>query len=289
MAAGQAVSGRIQSIDFLRLVAAFSVVFIHSHVGENMRQLGYFIFDQAAGFAVPFFFIVSGYFFTQNVREAEFPGRIYRRYALRLTMLFVVWSLINGAAIYIVNRHFDPWAQLGPNMTSHLWFFPALLIGLSLLFLFLKYDFCSGYIYFAVILYILGLLAGAYALTPVGFYTDFNTRNGPFFASLFVGIGMLIALKDYRPSLRIAVLVLLALALRDRFRINHVTSYLSSAAKLTLGLYAIQGVAITYLVKTEFPLGNSYRPFIYPVAVFTLSLYLAFIISKIPGLRRIVS
>ncbi|MHB1390645.1 MAG: acyltransferase [Thermoleophilia bacterium] len=326
MSESEVSPGRIVSIDLLRLVAAFAVVFIHSHLNESSRQTGYLIFDQAAGFAVPFFFIVSGYFFTLKIRAADFPGQVCRRYVRRLAVVYFAWSLVNIAVLYFVIGYFDIWAQIGPNPTTHLWFFPALIIGLSLLYPFLKHDVGLRFFYLAVPLYIFGLLAGTYALTPAGFYTDFNTRNGPFFSCLFIGIGMLIALKDFRPSIRVALIMLftglavhlgesyeiinnywphmekradyfvgtvpyatgvmlLALALRDRYR----SALVSSAARLVLGLYAIQGIAIIYITSTGLSFTNTFWPLIFPVEVFILSLYLSFLISRVPGVRHIVS
>ena len=326
LSVNEAVPARIQSIDLLRLVAAFAVVFIHSHPNVSQRDPGYLIFDQAAGFAVPFFFIVSGYLFTLKIQRSEFPGKVWRSYILRLTILYAAWSLISIVVIYEFFQYFDLWKQIGPNATSHLWFFPALAIGLSLLYPFLKFNAGPRFFYIAVPLYVFGLLAGAYALTPVGFYTEFNTRNGPFFSALFVGIGMLIALKNYHPSLKLAVIVLLAgmtlhlgeayvivnnywplvgkradyfigtlpyatgvmflaLALRDRFQ----NSFITTMAKLTLGVYAIQGIAIIAIMNAGLTLSLPLWPLVYPVEIFILSLLLAFMISKVPGVRRIVS
>ena len=57
---------RIYSIDTMRIIAMVFVVLIHTEPFEGMGRYGNlanFLIDSSARFAVPFFFLTSGYFF----------------------------------------------------------------------------------------------------------------------------------------------------------------------------------------------------------------------------------
>ena len=97
-------------IDLFKIAAAVLIVYMHTYnsdwglIGEGIKQV-----LSSAG--VPFFFIASGFLFRIGLnrnwalggkdREREWFGK----YILRLTKMYIVWSLITfPVAILIVNR-----------------------------------------------------------------------------------------------------------------------------------------------------------------------------------------
>ncbi|WP_430871731.1 acyltransferase family protein, partial [Escherichia coli] len=53
---------RNYAIDFIKFFAILAVVIIHTFPSND--QLGYFVLDNLSRFAVPFFFVASGYLFS---------------------------------------------------------------------------------------------------------------------------------------------------------------------------------------------------------------------------------
>jgi surface polysaccharide O-acyltransferase-like enzyme len=201
---------RISSIDFFKVPAILFIICIHTgpfHEFNDLfhRVLTVFII-QGARFAVPFFFMTSGYFFGKKMISGESPKEIFFRYSRKLLTIFVFWSLFyiivpntpNDLIQYGVLQSIFwklSWISAHPitfifqGSMPHLWFLMSLLLGLLSLTLFLHFKMESKLLVFTIFLYIFGVVAGAYASTPIGIKTSFNTRNGPFFSSLFVAVG----------------------------------------------------------------------------------------------------
>ena len=58
-------------------------------------------------------------------------------------------------------------------------------------------------------MYIFRLLVGLYSVTPLGIHIDYVYYLRVFIAAVFVGIGALIAKKDFKTSRQTAVLVIM--------------------------------------------------------------------------------
>lgn len=90
-------SNRIYSVDFMRAICAFFVVCIHG-LGMN-REL----FIPITRIAVPFFFIVSGYFIVGNKensgKEVKQRNKLFK-YFILFSLLYIVWDLIRYGTIF---------------------------------------------------------------------------------------------------------------------------------------------------------------------------------------------
>jgi len=215
-------STRIASLDTLRVLAIFAVVVGHSEpfrsarYGESVRLIGE-VYSQVARFCIPFFFAVSAYFFVRRLREGAAAGATLWRYLKRLLAIFVGWSAIylilgllpsgreindygflKGWGVSVTDKLHDVAAK-GPLLLAlegtkeHLWFLPSLMVSLAILALFYGTRRERYLLPFAGAVYAVGLLAGAYAPTPIGLAEGFsiglNTRDGPFFGLIFVALG----------------------------------------------------------------------------------------------------
>ncbi|WP_062207076.1 acyltransferase [Aureimonas sp. AU12] len=197
-------------LDVGRAIAVLTVVFGHAQTGI----VGTTAYDIGARFAVPFFFLVSGFF----LRRPDAPlAMSLVRLAQRLLLPFALWL-----AIYLAwfeppaSAFLDPIflvkliVQGGP--AHHLWFLPSLAVSLALFLVLL--DRGAGprtVLAVATGLYVLALVFGAYhdALTGSGRFV-WNMRNGPFFAFPFLAAGWWIARAPQRPGLAASVALMAA-------------------------------------------------------------------------------
>ena len=133
---------RMVHYDLLRILAAFSVVMLHSAAqfwytlpvtGREWRIAdGY---DALSRFGVPVFVMLSGALFLDRERQVDLR-RLFRHNILRLLAVFCLWSALYG--LYD-SRNFD-WGAAGVKEVVkemiygryHLWFLP-MIIGIYLL------------------------------------------------------------------------------------------------------------------------------------------------------------
>ena len=167
--------------------------------------------NQLARFAVPFFFVMSGYFWASKFAAAALLAAPTRALVRRIAIVFAVWSLfyllptdLGGAfahgplgplkTVYwnLAAAARDPLATLFGGTKNHLWFLPALLSCLAISALLLRFTRPPVLVATAVVLYTIGLAGKAYADSPIGFHSGFNLRNGPFFGLLFFVTGYLL-------------------------------------------------------------------------------------------------
>jgi len=128
------------TIDSLRLLATLEVIALHVTF-TGLPSVAVDLIRLQARWAVPFFFIVSGYFFAQRLAD---PKRSDVRPALyRLIWLFLLWSIIYIPLV--IYEHdvkevfrrllFPSFIYIGEYF--HLWFPSSLVLGfITLLFLF---------------------------------------------------------------------------------------------------------------------------------------------------------
>ena len=209
---------RIAGVDIVRLAAIVAVICIHTtpfgaaaDVGFSVLQPGWLI-NQACRFAVPFFFIMSGYFWAGKLQDGIADPAVSLAMAKRILIIFVAWSLIyllpsdigaidemglagpfKVAYWNLSSLRNDPWRILLEGTKSHLWFLVAILWALGIATLFLVHKRLTALVALAVALYIAGMLMKAYVDTPFGLPTAFQSRNGPFFGTLPFVTGILFA------------------------------------------------------------------------------------------------
>ena len=228
---------RIQSVDCFRVLAIIAVITIHTipfAYGENVGNefdLA-LIVNQLARFAVPFFLITSGYFWSAKVQAGGDMSGSTVKATVRIFMLFVVWSLlyvaidvvrifVTGGEIAVWNKlirietviHGEPLTSLIQGSKPHLWFLPALLVSMLITAAIPSKRYLPVLMIGSACLFVIGILGGSYRDSPFGIRTDFNFRNGPFFALIcFVSGHILCLLKPRRSWLLYgSVVALLAL------------------------------------------------------------------------------
>ncbi len=221
-------SNKIASLELGRIIAMFAIIALHSQVfmtywlTDDFPVFGQ-LFNQLTRFAVPFFFILAGYFIQPKLVET--PLKTLKSYCAPLLKIWLAWSILSLAMPfnwqkvstngYLAERTgYLQWLAKNPLNTLfegsivHLWFIPALIIAVSIIGFLLHFKKSSWLIPMAVVLYIYGLAGGSYqTLTEV--WTPFFTRNGPFFSTLMVVIGFEIRQRKITLTTSQAVLLLI--------------------------------------------------------------------------------
>lgn len=82
-------------IDLFKLIAAILIVILHS-IGNYLGKAGILFISNICCIAVPFFFIVSGYFFGRGLQQKTNNERknYFKKYEKKLIKMYIVWSLI---------------------------------------------------------------------------------------------------------------------------------------------------------------------------------------------------
>lgn len=178
---------RFGSLEYFRIAAALLVAAIHCSPLLSYSETADFVLTRVvARVAVPFFFMLTGRFVLSN------PDKL--RPALKKTGLLYL-----GAALIYLPLNFYSGSLPGlrellfDGTFYHLWYFPAVLLGLCIAALLQRSRFGLP---IALLLYLVGLPGDSYyglisGAAPVAAIYDFigYTRNGIFFAPLFLLLG----------------------------------------------------------------------------------------------------
>lgn len=204
-------------LDYARLVAAFLIIAIHTSPLSSYTVLGDFILTRIiARVAVPFFLMTSGYFLLSRYhRDAAALKNFVRKTAIIYAVAILIYIPINLYSGYFAMDN------LLPNILKdivfdgtmyHLWYLPAAILGAVIAwYLVAKAGFRKALL-ITEALYIIGLFGDSYygiiegIPTVKGFYgllfqiSDY-TRNGIFFAPVFLVLGGMLADRRRRQSL----------------------------------------------------------------------------------------
>lgn len=185
------------ALDRFRLLAALLVVTIHTSPLTSYTPLGdWFLTRVLARVAVPFFLMTSGYFLARDSWRGM--GRFLKRNAMvygAAVLLYLPLNLYNGgfSGVEWLKRLFLD------GTFYHLWYFPALLLGVPIAYGLSKLG-RGPALAAAGVLYLIGLGGDSYyglavqipALQSLydGIFAVFAyTRNGLFLAPLFLLLG----------------------------------------------------------------------------------------------------
>lgn len=181
---------RSASVDAFRLLAACLVFFSHSIYANQASVL--MILGLVCRWIIPFFFLVSGYYFQHSYMRQ--PRKAFTNIGKGLLAVTLFVNLFYLAFIGLVEGSWVPIANhftLLVGTYFHLWFLTSLMLGYGLLWFLLTYR-LERLLPYVVVLSLLVILG----LTPYNYLL--GLRPHPIYArSLlsipFVGIGFLIA------------------------------------------------------------------------------------------------
>lgn len=196
-------------IDVFRLAAAFLVIAIHTSPLMSVNETCDFVVTSIISrLAVPFFFMVSGFFLiSRYAGHLEGLKRYLRKTGIIYAAATLLYFPVNIYAGYFRADHLCPELIkdiLFDGTFYHLWYLPASMLGACIAwYLVRRYDYKVA-LAITSVLYLAGLFGDSYyGLTEInpflnGIYnyifqiTDY-TRNGIFFAPIFFVLGGYIA------------------------------------------------------------------------------------------------
>lgn len=219
-------------LDHFRLIAALWVVAIHTSPLASFSAAADFWFTRVlARLAVPFFLMTSGYFVLPGMlygnRTQLYPAR---RFVIRTAALYGLAILLYlPLGLYAGHyRALTPADALRMLLFDgafyHLWYLPAAILGTLLLYGLSRKLSLRGVLAVSAVLYLTGLLGDSYyglvqeipalsAVYSVLFKCFGYTRNGLFYAPLFLTMGAAMAQRK-RPAPTLAAAgLLLSLAM----------------------------------------------------------------------------
>jgi surface polysaccharide O-acyltransferase-like enzyme len=195
---------RNSDIDAIRFVGFCAIALLHTVTTNQPAVTANALIDHATRWAVPVFFMLSGYLLEAGRRSG---WEKWKRAAVRLAIIFVSWEVIYYGVRAVVLGP-DPMPSIPGLLLSggvawHLWFLPSLGLCLTI-FLLLRPFGWSLLIAVAGLFFVLGLVLGPYApLTGASRLIEMlgksdgviGTRSGPFFGLIFVVLGAHIAVR----------------------------------------------------------------------------------------------
>jgi len=277
------MSGRIYSLDSMRIIAMVFVVIIHTDPFLGMGVYGNllnFALETAARFAVPFFFMTSGYFLALKFARSD-PGAYYLNRVATISSIYVfglllltfpvfltgtaVQARVNGESVLytlagMVAEAIEP-AELfyyGTSVSEILWFLPALIFAYTVIYGFVRVDKASYILPVAVGFHVIGLLGASYTM-----FVDvpFRIRDGLFFGFFYTALGYAVYSYDWQPS------------------VDHSRRYLAVTV-VCVAFHFAERYALGYLLTGETFADGVYSPsYTIGTALVTLALFL-FLLSR---------
>ena len=225
---------RYVMIDTFKCIACYAVICLHALPFEPVvlynqpigKHLLFFI-DTVSRFAVPFFFMASGFMYIKKTMNSSNAHDYFRNYAVNLALLYFGWCIFyavytfgidcldvfaNSVTLslqsFSVNDYKNAIKLLYQVFYSggyveffHLWFLIALLWSIIILHFCFQHNKLSVLLAISLLLYIFGLFGDSYR----GLYSlPFRTRTAIFFGLFYCTLGGFIAFHEERVNAFIA-------------------------------------------------------------------------------------
>lgn len=202
------------SLDKFRIIAALLIIAIHTYPLFSINENIDFIFTHVfCRIGVPIFLMITGYFILPKALEnrrtlIEYTIKILKIYAICI-ILYLPINIYAGKLKQIgILQIFK--AILIDGTFYHLWYFPALILGIWIIYFIIKNMKSNKKTFFIVlILFIIGLFGDSYYGITEKFsitkniyeiiFKIFNyTRNGIFYVPIFLYLGYIIKHKKIK-------------------------------------------------------------------------------------------
>lgn len=204
------IQPRNQSVDTFRLFAALGVIILHvgypnvpSEIAIGLRLM--------SRWAIPFFFILSGYFLAAS--NAKSNRLNVQKTVERLIWIFLIWSFVYAFVVIdqhdistSINRIFSPYFLYFGNFV-HLWFLPSLIFGYLMLAFCYNLNLKALLMVLSIVAVFTVLLSGSYSIVDLGIPLDLAAAS-TWLSLPFLFIGFLFYQKSH-PAWRVSVLLIL--------------------------------------------------------------------------------
>ena len=252
-----AATKRNGGIDFLRFVACLCVVLLHCPFPGKLGLL----VKSLSSFAVPFFFMVSGFFLWRADKQAERQAAV--RQIRKLLLIFLVSYAVCLLPELFLQRHglagffksnYSPRALLhlvllnDTGAMTHLWFLPALCYVYGIYYLFSRCSFYGKKRFLAACIAMLApcyILQGVASLGVVTWLAPAFYRNFLFVGLPYFSLGYLLARRGGRkgaicsPVIPAAWVVLSVLLILGEFWLWGQKAFHVGTAPLSVSLFLL--------------------------------------------------
>lgn len=286
---------KINSINYIKLICAFLVVAIHTHPFEDINKVLYCSFSEVlVRIAVPFFFVSSGYFYIKNKCN-------FSKYIKRLLTVYISWSLIyfiiqlpsyitsNTSLINIAKNFIVAFFIYGGYY--HMWYIVALIICVIITSIFYKFNKIKLLYILSIVLYIIGVIGGAYYKIGSQIPILSNLYNFSLYLQLrryllmglpFFMVGYLIyEIREIPKNINITIMITAILFILEIVIVNKFK--LQRDIVITFFLYPL--VLQLFMLCLKYPLENvkfkinigklsSFIYFVHPLIIFILSKFI---------------
>lgn len=209
-----------RAIDLCKFFMAIMVIAIHTNPIVGMENTFFInLVIAIEGFAVPFFFVASGFFLQLKLQESGVEGeRYFRKYLLKLIRMYCCWTLISipltiyGYCIsgenilHCVFSYIKYFLFVGKLYNSyHLWYLLALIYAVIMIWILMKRKMSLnqialvGFLFFCVnelIIWMRTLDNLPHVLSRgASLYQAIFNKGGIFTGMVYVCIGMVLAEK----------------------------------------------------------------------------------------------
>ncbi|MCM1536405.1 MAG: serine racemase VanT catalytic subunit [Clostridium sp.] len=199
---------QFNALDSFRIIASLLVVAIHTSPFASFSATADFVLTRVlARIAVPFFFMVTGFFLLPPYLFGH--TKDYRRLSafLKKTLILYLAAVLLYLPVNLYAGHFRDttlWDKLRMLLFDgtfyHLWYLPAVILGALLVCLPARRLPFKAVMFLCLILYFLGLLGDSYygiiaavpgmkSIYEAIFFIFSYTRNGIFYAPVFLAMG----------------------------------------------------------------------------------------------------
>ncbi|MDE5967384.1 MAG: acyltransferase [Lachnospiraceae bacterium] len=222
-----------RGIDVMKFIMALFVVVLHTHPFVDVNDtLSFLTADIMGRVAVPFFFAATGFLLEKQIGQQKEKREIIAPYIRKLLILYCIWTVVYLPIIIYekiiasdTSLTYDVFAIARDfffaGSYAHLWYLPATAVGLVIVYVLRQYAgerecsiilfilFCMGLLtqsYFGLLLKIVPVYGLLWKLMKLVKIVMVTCRNGIFFGSIFLYMGMWIARCNIKAKTYIAVL-----------------------------------------------------------------------------------
>lgn len=206
------------SLDIFKVFLSILIIAVHIQpLFETRNLLEWQIGAGLARIPVPCFFIINGYFLSRKITDAK----TVKKYLVHLFIIYITWSLFY-LYFYYPNTGIS---NIVLNLVMgyhHLWYLPALFLGVILLFFLRKVFKKDLYLLiFVSCLFLVAHLDDVSQIIPhfilgdkASFFSIYTYRNGLFMGLPFITFGYLISkwhAQKYFKSWHLMIIVVISL------------------------------------------------------------------------------
>lgn len=213
------------AVDVARVIAAFLVICVHTDPLLSYSTDGnYFLVSVVARLAVPFFFVTSGFFFGKKLHEnrsLKDDLMVLFPVLKRLAIIYIAWMLIYLPLQFLAwIRSDEPWTywltfvqkSIFEGSYYTLWYLTGLIFAIAFSYVLFKLFRPKIVLFFTLILFLIGTLLQSYydlwqmeTLFSTYHAIFLTTRNGLFFGSFFVSLGIFMTQSKFELSQKLNI------------------------------------------------------------------------------------